>query len=109
MLDDTLKKIETIIANSRMRDEKKEELHELMGDLKSELGDLSDTHESQAQSIAGFAKVSSHEATREPQQEELVTLSMAGLKVSAAEFEVTHPRLARTINAICVALSKAGI
>ena len=109
MLDDTLKKIETIITNSRMMDEKKTELQELMGTLKGELGDLADTHEPQAQSIAGFAKLSSHEATKEPQQKELVEISMTGLKLSAEEFEMSHPKLARTINAICVALSKAGI
>ena len=80
-----------------------------MGELKGELGNLADTHESQAQSIAGFAKLSSHEATKEPVQEELVDISMAGLKLSAAEFEASHPKLARTINAICIALSKAGI
>ena len=80
-----------------------------MADLKGELGNLSDTHEFQAQSIAVFAKASSHEAMREPQHEELIDLSMAGLKLSAAEFEVSHPQLARTINAICIALSKAGI
>ena len=109
MLDDTLKKIETIIANSRMVDERKEELQDLMGDLKGELGTLADTHEPQAQSIAGFAKLSSHEATKETVSEDLVNLSMTGLKMSAEEFEATHPRLARTINAICIALSKAGI
>ena len=109
MLDDTLKKIETIITNSRMHEDKKQELQGLMSDLKGELGDLANTHEPHAQSIAGFAKLSSHEATREPPQEELVNLSMAGLKLSAEEFETTHPQLARTINAICIALSKAGI
>lgn len=109
MLDDTLKKIESIIANSRMVEERKTELQELMGDLKGELGELAGTHESQAQSIAGFAKLSSHEATKEPVQEDLVKLSMTGLKMSAEGFEATHPQLARTINAICIALSKAGI
>ena len=87
---------------------KKSELHGLMADLKGELGNLSDTHESQAQSIAVFAKASSS-VMREPQHEELIDLSMAGLKLSAAEFEASHPQLARTINAICIALSKAGI
>ena len=109
MIDDTLTKIETIIANSRMATERKEELQGLMGELKGELETLADTHEPQAQSIAGFAKMSSHEATKETVSEDLVKLSMTGLKMSAEGFEATHPQLARTINAICIALSKAGI
>ena len=34
---------------------------------------------------------------------------LAGPTATAEEFEMSHPKLARTINAICVALSKAGI
>ena len=109
MLEEKLNKIEAIISKSRMVDEKKTELQGLMTDLKQELSSLAESHEAQAHSIAGFAEMSSHEITKEPQRRELVELSMTGLKVSAEEFELSHPTLARTINAICIALSKAGI
>ena len=110
MLEEKLNKIEAIISKSRMVDEKKTKIQGLMtGSVKQELSSLAESHEAQAQSIAGFAEMSSHEITKEPQRRELVELSMTGLKVSAEEFELSHPTLARTINAICIALSKAGI
>ena len=80
-----------------------------MGALREELHELADTHEEHAQSIAGFAKVSSFEATRDAHDEELVSLSLKGLDASVKEFESSHAKLVDTINSICVCLSNLGL
>ena len=72
MIEDTVSKIEAKIqASDSIKDERKRELLHLLGTLKSEIDELSKTHGEQAQSIAGFAEVSTHEATRAEQNPEL--------------------------------------
>ena len=110
MIDDTLQKIETQIRNSdSIRDERRQELLELLGTLKSEVGELSKTHDEQAQSIAGFTQISTHEAMRSQQNPELLDLSLQGLASSARGFEQSHPRLVQIVNAISHTLSNLGI
>jgi hypothetical protein len=81
----------------------------LVGTLKSEVAALSKTHGEQAESIAGFADLSTHEATRAEQNPRLLKLSLEGLGSSVKELEDSHPRLVQIVNAISNTLSNLGI
>lgn len=110
MIEDTLGKIQAKIEGAEtIKDERKRELLQLLGTLKSEVAELSKTHGEQAQSIAGFAELSTHEATRAEQNPHLLQLSLEGLSSSVNELEKSHPRLVHIVNAISHTLSNLGI
>src|SRR5690348_17367994 len=94
MIEDTITKIEARIQNAdTIKDDRRAELLQLLGTLKSEVAELSKTHGEQAESIAGFAELSTHEATRTEQNPRLLKLSLEGLSSSVNELEKSHPRL----------------
>src|ERR1700685_4090934 len=71
MIENTIGEIEAKIHGaSAISDERKRELLQLLGTLKSEVGALAKTHEEQAGSIANFTHTSAHEATRATQNPE---------------------------------------
>jgi hypothetical protein len=110
MIEDTIGKIEAKIQSAEMiKDDRRLELVQLLGTLKSEVANLSKTHEEQAQSIAGFAEISTHEAIRSEQNPRLLKLSLEGLSSSVDELEKSHPRLVQIVNAISHTLSNLGI
>jgi hypothetical protein len=110
MIERTIENIESRIQSAEsINEERRRELLQLLGTLKSEVADLSKTHEEQAQSIAGFADVSTHEATRTAQNPRLLTLSLEGLSSSVKELEHSHPRLVEIVNSISSTLSNLGI
>lgn len=110
MLNDTISKIEAKLQNSSsITGEQRTELLHLLSTLKKEVAALSRTHDEQAQSIAGFAELSTHEATREEKNPELLKLSVQGLSSSVDGFEKSHPQLVALVNRICTALSNMGI
>ena len=110
MIEDTIGKIESRIQSAdAIKDDRKQELMELLGTLKAEVAKLSKTHEEQAESIAGFAERSALEATRTEQNPQLLQLSLQGLSSSVEEFEKSHPQLVRIVNAISNTLSNLGI
>jgi hypothetical protein len=110
MIEDTIGKIQSRIEGTdALKDERKQELLELLGTLKSEVAELSKTHGEEAQSIAGFTEVSAHEATRTEQNPELLKLSLSGLGSSVQGFEGSHPKLVQIVNAISQTLSNLGI
>jgi hypothetical protein len=110
MIEDTIGKIEARIQGSdAIKDDRRQELLQLLGTLKSEVADLSKTHGEEAQSIAGFAEISAHEATRSEQNPELLKLSLQGLGSSVTGFEQSHPRLVHIVNAISNTLANLGI
>ena len=110
MIKETIQKIEESIRHSgSIEPRKKEELAKLLASLKSEIEKLSKTHGEQAESIAGFAGVASHEATRRERASHLRSLSLEGLASSVKGFETSHPQLVETVNAICRLLSNIGI
>jgi hypothetical protein len=110
MIEDTIGKIEARIEGAEsIREERRHELLQLLGTLKSEVAELSKTHGEQAQSIAGFTEVSAHEATRTEQNPQLLRLSLQGLTSSVNELEKSHPRLVQIVNAISQTLSNLGI
>ncbi|HYV29125.1 MAG TPA: DUF4404 family protein [Candidatus Eisenbacteria bacterium] len=110
MIEDTIGKIEAKIQNAdAIKEERRRELLQLLGTLKSEVAELSKTHGEQAESIAGFAELSTHEATRSEQNPQLLNLSLKGLNSSVEELERSHPHLVRIVNAITNTLSNLGI
>src|SRR3989442_5415412 len=110
MIDDTLSKIEARIrAAESVPDERRGELLDLLRTLKAEVGELSKTHEEQAQSIAGFTEVSTHEATRSEQNPDLLQISLKGLSGSVNGFEKSPPKLVQIVNSISTTLSNLGI
>jgi phage I-like protein len=110
MLEDTISKIEARIQSSdTIKEDRRHELIQLLGTLKSEVAELSKTHEEQAESIAAFAEVSAHEATRTEQNPQLLKLSLQGLSSSVTELEKSHPRLVQIVDAISHTLSNLGI
>lgn len=110
MIEDTIGKIEARIQGAEtIKEERRKELLSLLGTLKAEVAELSKTHGEQAESIAGFAEVSAHEATRTEQNPELLKLSLDGLSTSVSELEKSHPRLVQIVNAISNTLSNLGI
>jgi hypothetical protein len=110
MIEETIGKIEARIeGNDALKEERRQELLQLLGTLKAEVAELSKTHGEQAQSIAGFTEVSTHEAIRTEQNPELLKLSLEGLGSSVQGFERSHPRLVQIVNAISRTLSNLGI
>jgi hypothetical protein len=110
MIEETISRIEKkITERDAVKDTNMEELVKLLDTLKNEVAELSKTHAEQAESIAGFTKVSAHEATRREQNPELLKLSVKGLTSSVEGFEGSHPDLVEIVNRISVMLSNMGI
>jgi queuine/archaeosine tRNA-ribosyltransferase len=111
MIEDTIKQLEARIESSDacITEDRRRELRKLLETLRAEVAGLAETHEQQAQSIAGFANVSAHEATRSEQNPQLLKLSLEGLNSSVAGFEKSHPRLVQIVNAVSNTLSNLGI
>ncbi len=110
MIQKTIAEIEARIQSGRsLDDEKKRELLNLLSTLKAEVSELSKTDAEQAQTIAGFAGVSIHEAMRERKKPHLLKLSLKGLSASVEGFEQSHPKLFEIVDSICLTLSNMGI
>ncbi|HYG22314.1 MAG TPA: DUF4404 family protein [Verrucomicrobiae bacterium] len=110
MIDDTIQKIEGKIKGAEsITSERKAELLQLLGTLKAEIASVPETEREQAESIAGFAERSAHEATRTKQNPELLDLSLRGMSRSVEGFEKSHPQLVQIVNNISQTLSNLGI
>lgn len=110
MREDTLKKIEKLFSSAENLDPKqKEELLNLTGKLREELDTLAKTCAEDADSIAGFAKLTAHESLKAKQNKELLSHSSKGLEASVREFSASNPELTKTIRAILNTLSNLGI
>lgn len=110
MSEELLDKIEKKLAEtSCLDDASRKELHGLVKQLREEVGSLSADKAEHAESIAGFAGVAAHEATRSEYNPELLDLSVKALKESVKDLEVEHPRLVEVTNSICTMLSNLGI
>lgn len=105
-IEELEKKIaETPVINAQARGE----LLKLVAEIKGELASLPQGQAEQAQSITGFAMVTTHEAVRLKKNPQLFKLSSEGLRASVNGFETTHPRLVHAVNAFCRALANLGI
>jgi Mg2+ and Co2+ transporter CorA len=110
MIEDTVSNIEAKIrASDSITEDRKRELLQLLGTLKSEVATLSKTHGEEAQSIAGFTELSAHEATRAEQNPQLLQLSLKGLSSSVDGFEKSHPKLVQAVNTISNMLASWGV
>ena len=110
MIHETIAKLEARLQKpGAASDPANAELLTLLNTLKREIDELSKTHADAARSIAGFAQVSAHEATREEKNPELLQLSLRGLQSSVEGFEQSHPRLVQIVNTACNALANLGI
>ena len=110
MVRDTMKNIEEKIeSSSSMCEEDRRELLKLIATLEKEIVAFEKTHPEQAQSIRHFAHSSLHEATRDRKDEQLLGISLAGLRSSISGFEGTHDRLVSTVNSIALVLSNMGL
>jgi Mg2+ and Co2+ transporter CorA len=110
MIENTISEIEAKVRAAGSIDAgRKQELLTLLGKLKSEVGDLAQTNAEQADSIAGFARVSAHEATRTNQNPDSLQHSVAGLRSSVEGFEQSHPKLVQVVNSISNTLAGFGI
>ena len=110
MLEKTITNIETKIKKAGSIGEKdRTDLLKLLSTLKSEVTELSKTHAEHAESITGFAQVSTHEAIREKRNPHLVKLSLTALGTSVDELKSTHPELVNTVNKVSQILANMGI
>lgn len=110
MIDQTIQKIEQRLRNApSLSEAKRAELLNLLGRLRSELDQLPDSHTEQAQSVTAFADVSTHEATRDATNPDLLSISLQGLESSVSDFEASHPKLVEVVNALATMLSSLGI
>ena len=110
MIEKTIGEIEAQInRTATATPEQKRELLQSLATLKAEICELAKTHEAQADSIQGFARVSAHEATRPDPQPQLLELSLHGLRSSVTGFEHSHPRLVQIVNSISNTLANIGI
>ena len=109
-MKDTISKIEERIRGAgALKEESRAELLDLLGQLKSQIGALSKTNQEQAQSIAGFTQVSTHEATREEKNAKSLKHSILGLESSVHDLEQSHPQLVAVVNRLATMLSNMGI
>ncbi|MGB5217045.1 MAG: DUF4404 family protein [Smithella sp.] len=110
MIQERLDKMEEKLKKSAtVKESDKAELLKILNSLRTEITDLSQTHQEDAESIARFAELSAHEATRSEKNSDLMDLSIQGLTSSIQGFEVSHPRLVGIINSFCNYLTNMGI
>jgi hypothetical protein len=110
MIGETLAQLETKIRQaSALNAEQKAELLQLLHALHAEVQALAHTHAEQAESIAGFTGISTHEAVRQQRNPRLMELARKGLVSSVEAFETSHPQLVRIVNAISTFLANLGI
>jgi Mg2+ and Co2+ transporter CorA len=110
MIEKTISEIEAKVSGAEaVSGDHKRELLELLGKLKAEVSTLSQTHSEQADSIANFAKLSAHEATRTAPNAQLREISNQGLLSSVEGFEQSHPKLVQVVSNISKTLSDLGI
>jgi hypothetical protein len=110
MIEQTITEIETKISGAAaVSPERRQELLQLLATLKIEVAKLSQTNSEQADSIAGFARLSAQEVLRTKPDPRLRELSLKGLRSSVEDLEQSHPRLTQIVTRISRTLSAWGI
>ncbi len=110
MIDETIEKIQRQLQQApNLSPAKREELLELIAQLKTEISGLGEVDPDRARSIANFAQVSAHEATRPDQQPGTTKNAIEELESSVTGFEAAHPKLTDVVNRIASTLSNLGI
>jgi hypothetical protein len=97
MIDETLNRLEERIRSSaRTSDAAKRDLLALVGELRTELAEIAETHAEDAHAIAGHAE----SAAEGP---------VAGVEESMRDFETAHPKVAGLVRSFLRTLADAGI
>ena len=110
MIEERIQNIEAKVhATGNIPEDTKAELLALLEGLKSEVSALEKTRGEDARSIARFADVSAHEATRSHKKAALVEASLSGLKSSVEGMEAEHPKVVQIVNRLATILSNMGI
>jgi hypothetical protein len=110
MIRDTITKIEAKLQQSTaVAPENRQELLDLLAQLKSEIGTLAQSDARQAAAIAGHTELSTREAISAERNPELLESSLKDLSASVQGFESSHPRLVEVVNRIATTLSNLGI
>ncbi len=108
MSDEHLHRAESAVKRAEnISADKKVELLGLLSRLKTAIGDVSQMHAQDAQSVARLAQASAREATlKKPNQLEK---ALHELKQSVEKFEASHPNLVITVNDFATFLAEMGI
>jgi len=110
MIRDTISKLEAKLQQAEaVNPESRQELLRLLGQLKSEITDLSQSNAQEAENIAGHTEFSTREAISEEKNPELLQRSLDDLSASVTGFEKTHPKLVEIVNRLATTLSNLGI
>ncbi len=110
MIRDTITKLEAKLQEtSSVNPETREELLNLLGQLKAEITDLSHSNAEQAANIAGHTEFSTREAMSPEKNPESLNRSLNELSASVEGFESSHPKLVEVVNRIATMLSNLGI
>lgn len=110
MIEDAVKKLEEAIRRLESQDvAKRAELLGALDALKGELARVTESESEKARSVAGFAEVAAHEATRGEKPSGLLKHALEGLAMSAKGFEVSHPRLVEAVDRLATMLARIGI
>ena len=110
MIEKTVKKIEETVAGApTLSPEKRKQLLALLGELKTEITRLSETHHDIALDIADRTRTSTEAATREDSDGARLASETDELKTAVGKFEVSHPGLVAVVNSFCNALADLGI
>lgn len=109
MLDETVARIESIVHQAEMEQPVRDELTGLVRELKEEVVALEQSRPEHARSIAGHAQMSAFEVTRTERDQTMIQHTLEGLSRSVEQFEISHPRLTETVNAIHRLLSTIGL
>src|SRR5262245_21739926 len=110
MIRDTISKIEPKLRqSSAVTPESRQELLDLLAQLKTEITDLAQSDAQQAETIAGQTELSTREAISEQRNPESLRRSLDELSASVDGFESSHPKLVEIVNRIATTLSNLGI
>ena len=97
-------------ARNSISDERKRELLQLLGTLKSEVGTLAKTHGEQAEQHRRFrADLRARGHARKTKSRIAANFPLQGLRSSVDGFEQSHPKLVQIVNSISNTLSNLGI
>jgi|SRR5206468_9163638 len=110
MIRDTITQIESKLKQSSAGNpENRQELLNLLAQLKTEIGALPESHARQAEAIAGHTEISTREAMNARKDPESLQRSLNELSASVEGFESSHPQLVEVVNRIATMLSNLGI